>query len=64
MKPGNTTRLEARIREAGGCVRKVIYPGIGHIEIMVALAAAPLLRIAPVLGDVADFVEASDRCVL
>jgi acetyl esterase/lipase len=55
VSPGNSTRLAARIRERGGCARSVVYPGVGHVEIVVALAA-PRLGIAPVLDDIAAFV--------
>jgi acetyl esterase/lipase len=52
----NSQRLAARIRDRGGCARSVVYPGVGHVEIVVALSA-PRLRIAPVLDDVAAFVR-------
>ena len=56
VSPGNSTRLAARIRERGGCARSVVYPGVGHVEIVVALAA-PRLGIAPVLDDIAAFIR-------
>jgi acetyl esterase/lipase len=52
----NSLRLEERIRARGGCARAVVYRGVGHVEIVVALAA-PRLGIAPVLDDVAAFVR-------
>jgi acetyl esterase/lipase len=52
----SSLRLAARIRERGGCSRAVVYPGVGHVEIVVAFAA-PRLRIAPVLDDLAAFVR-------
>jgi acetyl esterase/lipase len=52
----NSVRLAARIRNRGGCVRSIVYPGVGHVQIVVALSA-PRLRIAPVLDDVDAFVR-------
>ena len=52
----NSVRLAARVRERGGCARAIVYPGVGHITIVVAMAA-PSLGIAPVLDDVANFVR-------
>ena len=52
----NSVRLAAYIRERGGCARATVYPGVGHIAIVVALVA-PWLRIAPVLRDVEAFVR-------
>lgn len=68
VHPQNSARLAARIRERGGCARSVIYPGVGHVSIVVAFAA-PGLRIAPVLNDVESFVrglsvEESTGCML
>lgn len=56
VHPRNSVRLAARIRERGGCARSVVYPGVGHVSIVVALVA-PWLRIAPVLDDVESFVR-------
>ncbi|HEX8673654.1 MAG TPA: alpha/beta hydrolase [Longimicrobium sp.] len=52
----NSVRLAARIRDRGGCARSIVYPGVGHVQIVVALSA-PRLRIAPVLDDVDAFVR-------
>lgn len=52
----NSTRLATRIRERGGCARSIVYPGVGHVKIVVALSA-PRLRIAPVLDDIDAFVR-------
>lgn len=55
VRPGNTTRLAARLRAAGGVVTEIVYPRIGHTTIIGAFA--PVLRfLAPVLSDVDDFV--------
>ena len=55
VKPGNTTRLAARIREKGGSVEERYYDGIGHIEIIGAVGA-PLHFLAPTLADSAAFM--------
>lgn len=57
VRPSNTVRLAARIREAGGPVEHRIYPGIGHNEIIGAFAA-PLRFLAPSLRDSASFMHA------
>ena len=56
VAPANSTGLAARIRARGGCARSVVYRGLGHVEIVVALAV-PRLRSAPVLEDVVEFVR-------
>lgn len=60
VSPTNSTRLAARIRERGGCARSTLYRGVGHVEIVVALAL-PWLRRAPVLDDIAAFIDAPRR---
>ena len=51
VRPRNTTALAARIQAAGGKVEADIYPGVGHIGLV--LAFAPLFRgKAPVLARV------------
>jgi acetyl esterase/lipase len=55
--PRNLTALAARIRAAGGVVETKIYPGLGHIGII--LAVLPYLSFrAPVLKDVLAFIAA------
>ena len=55
VQPRNTSSLAARIHDAGGPVEAKLYPGIGHLGIIVAFA--PVLKArAPVLADVATFV--------
>lgn len=65
VQPGNSTRLAARIREAGGDVELLTYPNVGHIALVGALAK-PLRAWAPVLDDVTDFIArhpaGSSRC--
>ena len=58
--PFHSTRLAERLRAAGGAPELRLYPGVGHVGIVAAFAA-PLralgLARAPVLEDVAGFVE-------
>ncbi len=57
VRPRNSAALAARVRAKGGPVETRVYPGVGHVGIV--LAFAPLLRgRAPVLDDVAGFVAA------
>lgn len=56
VAPGNSVALAARIARSGGCARAIVYPGVGHVEIVIALAV-PRLRIAPVLDHVAAFAS-------
>lgn len=56
VRPRNTRRLATRLREVGVPVREVFYPGVSHLMLVGSLAA--LFRgFAPVLRDVADFVN-------
>lgn len=55
--PRNTARLARRLREAGGTVEEVHYPGIGHYTILLALAR-PTRGLAPVLDDAERFMRA------
>ena len=55
VRPGNTTRLAARIREKGGFVQERYYDGINHIEIIGAVGT-PLRFLAPTLRDSLGFM--------
>lgn len=57
VEPGNSARLAARIRAAGGAVTTLAYPGVGHRGIIGAIAW-PLRFLAPTLADVTRFVAA------
>lgn len=59
VEPRNTTSLTEAERAAGGCVRTVLYPHVGHVEILAALWA-PLRSLAPVREDIARFI--ADGC--
>lgn len=54
--PRNIENLGRAMREVGGRVETKIYPGIDHVEIMLALSR-PFRGKAPVLADVADFAR-------
>lgn len=55
--PRNTTRLAQKLRAAGGHVEEVLYPGVGHYAILLALAR-PTRGFAPVLDDAERFIRA------
>jgi len=57
VEPGNTTRLAARIRAAGGPVEVRYYRGLSH-GLLLGTLAAPLRFLAPVLHDVLGFIRA------
>ncbi len=52
----NTVNLSQAVRDAGGSARHIIYPDVGHLGILFALAR-PFRDIAPVLSDVAAFID-------
>lgn len=54
--PRNIQSLERAMSQAGGAVETKLYPGIDHIEIMLALSQ-PFRGLAPVLDDVSQFVR-------
>jgi acetyl esterase/lipase len=53
----NLDRLEARIREKGGVVKSIVYPGVDHIWIAGALSWANFFG-PPVLDDMLTFFNA------
>jgi acetyl esterase/lipase len=55
VDPANSTRLAARIRQAGGVVEERIYPGIQHEEIVGSIGV-PLRFLAPTLRDCLSFM--------
>ena len=60
VRPRNTLALAARIRALGGVAEDRIYPGVGHIGLI--LAIAPLFQgKAPVVADVERFIGAHRR---
>ena len=56
VDPGNTDRMAARVRAAGGAVEARAYKGLDHALILGAIAA-PLRFLAPVLPDVTRFIR-------
>ena len=58
--PRNLASLERAMRAAGGEVESKIYPGVDHIEIMLALSR-PFRGVAPVLEDVTAFTRRVTR---
>ena len=57
LSPGNSSRLSARLRDAGVPVRTIVYPHIGHRAIIGAMAAH-LRSWTSTLDDVSAFVGA------
>ena len=55
VDPANSTRLAARIRQAGGAVEERFYPGIQHEE-LVGSIGMPLRFLAPTLRDCLSFM--------
>ena len=56
VDPGNSSRLAACLRSYNVPARLVIYPNLGHRTLIGALAA-PLRGLAPVLDDVASYIN-------
>ena len=57
VKPGNSERLAARIRQKGGEAQVVMFDKLSHPLIVGALAG-PLTFLAPVRKLTADFIDA------
>ncbi|MGH8751584.1 MAG: alpha/beta hydrolase [Burkholderiales bacterium] len=58
VKPGNTVRLAARLREKGAQVTQITYDGIGHLRLLGALSNV-FQGWAPVRSDVAQFIKST-----
>ena len=56
VKPRNSLALAERLEAVGADIRLNLYPGLGHIGILTALAI-PFRRQAPVLADLAAFAH-------
>lgn len=56
VKPRNSRKLAERLRSAGSKAELKLYPRLGHVGILTALAL-PFRRRAPVLADVAAFAH-------
>ena len=57
VQPRNTTELTRLVTAAGGQAQSKLYPGIGHIGLVTAMAPVFSGR-APVLDDIWRFIEA------
>jgi acetyl esterase/lipase len=55
VKAKNSFRLAEKLSQLGRPVTLKVYPGIGHIEIMLALSV-PFRSKAPVLDDITNFI--------
>jgi acetyl esterase/lipase len=60
VRPRNTERLAQRLKAAGVSVQERIYPGVGHVEPVLALAT-PLRFRLPVLAETTAFLQAELR---
>jgi acetyl esterase/lipase len=58
VNPGNTTRLAAAITAKGGSATVKIYPGVGHLGTLLALARLLPWSKPPVVADIVAFVRA------
>ena len=56
--PANSERLARALAAAGNQAELETYPDIGHVGLVLALAA-PLRWLAPVLADISDFLRAT-----
>jgi acetyl esterase/lipase len=54
--PRNSQRLQTRLAQAGVDARLKLYPGVGHVGILTAVAR-PFRGRAPVLDDTVDFAR-------
>ncbi|HEX7389676.1 MAG TPA: prolyl oligopeptidase family serine peptidase, partial [Acidiphilium sp.] len=68
--PGNTARLAGKLRAAGATVDTRVYPGLGHVRVLLSVLSLPRLGLprlglpglglpglaAPVPADIAGFV--------
>jgi acetyl esterase/lipase len=63
VDPANSVQLATRIRSHGGCSRVVVYKGLDHVGIVIALAL-PTISIAAVMDEVMKFVRnpIADSC--
>jgi acetyl esterase/lipase len=55
--PGNTTRMAAKLRSFGSPVEVKMYPGVGHIGLILSLAR-PFRGRTSLRADMADFIRA------
>jgi acetyl esterase/lipase len=58
VDPGNSLRLAERIRSKGGEVSLKVYPGVGHVGMILALASVLPFGKPPALADILAFSAA------
>jgi acetyl esterase/lipase len=56
VRPRNSIALAGRVEDAGGRARLILYPGLGHVGLVTAIAPAFQWR-APVLHDIVTFLR-------
>jgi acetyl esterase/lipase len=54
VNPRNASELAAKIKAAGGNVRCIVYPGVGHVGVVLSFAW-PFRWIAPTLRDMTNY---------
>ncbi len=59
VDPGNTTRMAAKVRAAGGPVETHYYKGLSH-ALLIGVVGAPIRFLAPVLADSVRFMHAHE----
>ena len=57
VNPGNSLRMAAKLRAAGGSVKELSYPELDHARMVGALAAPLRKRYGPALQDIGDWVR-------
>jgi acetyl esterase/lipase len=58
--PRNTKRMAAKLRSFGTDVKEIVYPGVGHIGIILSIAK-PFRSRTSLRQDIVDFVNAHER---
>lgn len=56
VRPRNSLALAEAVRKLGGQAETKLYPGLGHVDLVLALSR-PFRGKAPVLADLADFIR-------
>jgi len=56
VRATNTVALSKAVRDAGGRVRQIIYPDVGHVGVVSALSRS-FRDVAPVLRDTSAFID-------
>ncbi|HEY4125609.1 MAG TPA: alpha/beta hydrolase [Rhizomicrobium sp.] len=58
--PRNTKRMAAKLRSFGTDVKEIVYPGVGHIGIILSIAK-PFRSRTTLRDDIVNFVNAQER---